>query len=186
MVHNLLSERECQELITITENKGYAKALVNIGGGNQKEIDDVRQSQRLMSEDEFFAHEIYTRLLHGSQKDSQNIYNFEEASRLNERLRFLKYTKGGFFSRHKDASFVTPNGKEKSYLTLNIYLNSPQKGGETTFSNVFSKEGERRGEVKVVPQVGMGLVFQHNILHEGSVLEEGEKYALRTDVMYEE
>lgn len=28
------------------------------------------------------------------------------------------------------------------------------------------------------------LIFQHDILHEGSILEEGRKYAIRTDVMY--
>ena len=36
------------------------------------------------------------------------------------------------------------------------------------------------------PKVGLALLFVHNIEHEGSLLEEGRKYAVRTDVMYEE
>lgn len=28
------------------------------------------------------------------------------------------------------------------------------------------------------------MVFQHDILHEGSLLIKGRKYAIRTDVMY--
>ena len=36
----------------------------------------------------------------------------------------------------------------------------------------------------VVPRAGRVLVFQHNILHEGSTLISGTKYAMRTDVMY--
>jgi hypothetical protein len=30
----------------------------------------------------------------------------------------------------------------------------------------------------------MVLVFQHDILHEGSRLKKGRKYTVRTDVMY--
>ena len=36
----------------------------------------------------------------------------------------------------------------------------------------------------VQPKVGMALVFEHAILHEGVAVEEGTKYVLRTDVMY--
>ena len=32
---------------------------------------------------------------------------------------------------------------------------------------------------------GSVLIFQHDILHEGSELLSGKKYAVRTDVMYE-
>ena len=49
-------------------------------------------------------------------------------------------------------------------------------------------------QVAVVPRAGRVLVFQHDILHEGSLLRclsptldpcrSGTKYAMRTDVMY--
>jgi hypothetical protein len=32
----------------------------------------------------------------------------------------------------------------------------------------------------------MALIFEHEILHEGSLLEGGRKYAVRTDFMYQE
>jgi len=35
-----------------------------------------------------------------------------------------------------------------------------------------------------VPHTGMVLVFEHDILHEGSKLVEGRKYTVRTDVVY--
>jgi prolyl 4-hydroxylase len=34
-----------------------------------------------------------------------------------------------------------------------------------------------------VPEAGMVLLFEHRLMHEGSLLEAGVKYAIRTDVM---
>jgi hypothetical protein len=38
--------------------------------------------------------------------------------------------------------------------------------------------------VPCVPRTGMVLVFEHELLHEGSELRKGRKYTVRTDVMY--
>ena len=35
-----------------------------------------------------------------------------------------------------------------------------------------------------VPKSGSVLVFDHELFHEGALLKEGVKYAIRTDVMY--
>jgi hypothetical protein len=37
---------------------------------------------------------------------------------------------------------------------------------------------------RVAPRRGTALLFQHMLLHEGSVVHEGVKDVLRTDVMY--
>ena len=39
-------------------------------------------------------------------------------------------------------------------------------------------------DVAVIPKIGRVLVFQHDILHEGSLLVQGTKYSMRTDIMY--
>jgi hypothetical protein len=39
-------------------------------------------------------------------------------------------------------------------------------------------------DVHIAGSPGKVLVFQHDILHAGSVVESGKKYALRTDVMF--
>lgn len=44
-------------------------------------------------------------------------------SRLNERLRFLRYEGGDYFRPHWDGCFVTPDGLEKSLYTIHLYLN---------------------------------------------------------------
>jgi hypothetical protein len=47
------------------------------------------------------------------------------------------------------------------------------RGGETRFENV-----------SVAPAPGLALVFDHYLMHEGAPVIEGQKYVLRTDVMY--
>ncbi|OSM02186.1 hypothetical protein [Magnetofaba australis] len=34
------------------------------------------------------------------------------------------------------------------------------------------------------PQAGAGVIFQHELLHQGKRVLEGVKYALRTDIIY--
>ena len=68
-------------------------------------------------------------------------------------------------------------------MTLQLYLNEGFGGGETTFFPT-GNENDKDAKVPVVPRTGMGLLFEHHIMHEGSLLVEGIKYSVRTDVMY--
>ena len=181
-IDHLLSEEECKRVIEATEKRGYATALVNVGMGKQVLMDDYRKSDRFMSDDKEFARVLLERL-RNTDLFPETMHR-KEVSCLNERLRFLRYYKGGFFGQHNDGCFVRPDGSERSYVTLQLYLNTPEKGGATTFFYVRDKEGKPLAEVPVYPQPGKALIFQHNISHEGSLLEEGVKYAMRTDVMY--
>ena len=39
--------------------------------------------------------------------------------------------------------------------------------------------------MSVQPETGSALIFDHAMTHEGALLKEGVKYAVRTDVMFE-
>ena len=173
---NVLSAAECEELIKETEDKGYEQALVNVGAGRQALISEVRNSRRCIIDSQEKAAWIWERI--------KNFVPQTWASRpvvgLNERLRFLKYCPGEYFKPHMDGSFWRPDGIERSFITIQLYLNEGFKGGNTTFmSNHDASE-----DVGVVPKIGRILVFQHDILHEGSLLVEGTKYTMRTDIMF--
>ncbi|HKX28734.1 MAG TPA: 2OG-Fe(II) oxygenase, partial [Blastocatellia bacterium] len=86
-----------------------------------------------------------------------------------------EYQAGQYFAPHSDRAFVR-NETERSWYTFMIYLNEGFKGGET----VFLVEPEK----SIRPQTGMGLLFQHPIIHAGAEVTEGVKYAIRTDLMY--
>ena len=74
-------------------------------------------------------------------------------------------------------SYRRPDGSEQSFITIQLYLNEGFEGGNTTF---FSGSEE----IGVVPKIGRVLVFQHDLPHEGSLLVQGTKYTMRTDIMY--
>jgi hypothetical protein len=96
----------------------------------------------------------------------------------NERFRFYRYDVGQAFRLHYDGSFERSTF-EASCLTFMVYLNDGFTGGETAF---YEHDGTPR--VRVAPEQGMALVFEHRQLHEGAPVESGRKYVLRTDVMY--
>jgi hypothetical protein len=54
-----------------------------------------------------------------------------------------------------------------------IYLNGGARGGETRFQHA-----------SITPAPGLALIFDHYVLHEGVRVLEGQKYVLRSDVMY--
>ena len=62
--------------------------------------------------------------------------------RLNERLRFLRYQKGMFFNPHYDGQYWTPDKKEVSYYTLQVYLSGDENEG-TSLDNLDEMTTDR-------------------------------------------
>ena len=77
-----------------------------------------------------------------------------------------------------DGVYLRDDKSEVSKITVQLYLNQSFEGGETTFL------GGANEKEAVIPKIGSVLVFEHRLLHEGSILLSGIKYAIRTDVMY--
>jgi len=180
-IDHFLSKDECQELIDKTEQVGYEQALVNIGFGNQKLIPDYRKSDRCIIDDFGMADWFWDRL-----KDFlEPKFKEKKVIGLNERMRFLRYHKGDFFKAHFDGSF--DREEQKSQVTFFLYLNDDYQGGACNFLDPGARWNDKNDKALVPcpPQAGRLLVFQHNICHEGGILDGGTKYALRTDVMYE-
>ncbi|XP_048779615.1 uncharacterized protein LOC125683004 isoform X2 [Ostrea edulis] len=176
VLYNVFTEEECKKYIKDSEKRGYELALVNTGRGSVK-APDVRNNSRNMWDSKEEANKILQRI-----KDYlPETWKRRKLVELNERLRFLRYDPGEYFKPHLDGYYMRENG-DKSYITVQIYLNEEFEGGSTTFLKSYGCED---GGEEVVPRTGSVLIFQHDILHEGSKLIKGRKYAIRTDVMYE-
>jgi hypothetical protein len=104
-------------------------------------------------------------------------------------------------SKNKDVT----NSKRapEARLTILVYLNDNFSGGQTTF---FSAKGTQTLQVtpktgtflSVLQQdgccehynhfsstcVGQVLIYNQRLLHEGSVVESGRKYVMRSDIMF--
>lgn len=213
LIHDLLTPAECQQLLAAAETAADDKwddAMINVGGGRQVLMTEYRTCGRILWDSPELVQPILKRI---SPHLPDNIVSLQNSAaitgagparrketwrltRLNERLRFLKYTRGMYFREHIDGSYVTPDGSEISFLTVHIYLNGSApddtpdeehledhekslKGGATRFF------GYIKGYHDINPQTGACLVFQHRaLMHSGEDLDQGTKYTIRTDVMY--
>eukprot|EP01006_Ploeotia_vitrea_P028514 TRINITY_DN61187_c0_g1_i1.p1 TRINITY_DN61187_c0_g1~~TRINITY_DN61187_c0_g1_i1.p1 ORF type:complete len:310 (+),score=62.95 TRINITY_DN61187_c0_g1_i1:65-931(+) len=116
-----------------------------------------------------------------------------EAMGLNEVFRICKYDPGGHFSPHYDGDFRR-NPNERSFLTFMLYLNSDYEGGTTNFlrddtQHVLQEDGHYcAAEDKIISSVkakqGMAIIFDHHVFHEGGQLKSGQKYIMRSEVMF--
>lgn len=162
-VENIYSQEECLKFVSMIE-----KDNPNLATNNPA----YRDQDRIMVDDSETANDLFVRLRpHLPEK----IDRFR-LLRLNDRLRYYRYKPGQKFAPHMD-HWYQPNDREITLLTVLVYFNDDFIGGETRFM-------EQLDEV-VKPKPGLVAVFQHKIRHEGCEVLSGNKYALRTDVIYE-
>lgn len=115
VLDNCFTEAECQTLIKMAEQSSggvWEEAMVNIGGGKQMAIKDTRDCGRIIWDDVDMVDRIWKRVVDHvpeilSLKDQPHIFGYGpmkrketlQMSRLNERMRFLKYGEGQYFRR---------------------------------------------------------------------------------------
>ncbi|KAG6861668.1 hypothetical protein C0995_013674 [Termitomyces sp. Mi166 len=108
----------------------------------------------------------------------------------NSNIRMYEYTPGQHFGgrKHYDDSVRDPMTGAKSEWTLLVYLTGFEdgvEGGETLF---YKDERGKSQEVVTAPLTrGTALLHRHGqecMLHEGSKVIKGNKYVLRSDLMF--
>lgn len=232
VIDDFMTEDECKELLALAEEHSlkqggtWERAMVNVGGGRQAMATEVRSCGRIILDSRELADRLLARLrpyfaewdMLRLERNSRLAVtgldgrrNEFTLTRLNERLRFLKYVGGEYFRPHWDGMYTTPDGSEVSLYTIHLYLNGDgeqdleevlkhQKredeghdvenpdpegkllGGATSFIFSFEEPDEA---VRIWPKTGSILVFQHNdLLHSGDSVFAGTKYTMRTDVMF--
>ncbi|KAJ6479148.1 hypothetical protein C8R45DRAFT_872956 [Mycena sanguinolenta] len=111
--------------------------------------------------------------------------------RMNERLRFLRYPKGGFFCAHVDGCYENEENGQRTFYTVQLYLPSDTSGSDESFkpagggsTRFRGEEVEHYADVEALP--GRVLVFQHDdLLHTGEKVKAGVKCTMRSDILYE-
>ncbi|CAC5390453.1 unnamed protein product [Mytilus coruscus] len=210
-LYNVLTQEECNKYIKVSEDIGYEAAKV---GKNQIVLTDIRQSSRCLWDTSEETNKIWNIIKPyipatwqnrkviglnesiertcfptmrcwwknftkpGFTAKDKNIRLTFDGFGYCFRLRFLRYDPGEYFKPHYDGRYERETG-EKSYFTIQVYLNEGYKGGSTNFLSRNRKE-----KVEFIQKLGSILVFQHDMLHEGSELISGRKYTIRTDIMY--
>ncbi|KAM0358831.1 hypothetical protein ACHAPY_004348 [Fusarium culmorum] len=210
VLDNVISPDECLELLSLAEasvprdeenQSAWKPALVSGGDGYEARAPGYRESDRIIWDQQTIVDRLWERCLQADglrgllavvphepwMKGGKWVF-----SRLNDRMRFLKYSPGQYFKPHCDGAYFYTEGPGKefeTFYTVHLYLNdsaendpsSELQGGATSF---LDRRGEKR--VDVNPKAGSVLIFQHKgLFHEGALVNRGIKYTMRTDILYE-
>lgn len=168
-VADVLTPAECRREIERIEQLGPRLAPISTGHGFV-EAPHVRNNERVMFDDPALAAELFARV-RGALPDP---LCHRRPVGANERFRCYRYQPGQRFAPHFDGAFRRDAGEE-SLLTFMLYLNDGFDGGATAFLDLG---------FGVAPRPGLALFFQHMLLHEGCLVHDGVKYAMRSDIMY--
>ncbi len=176
-VDGIFSLKECKSLIAKAESVGFEAASVRTSSGQQM-MTKVRNNDRVVFRDEALAADMLSRVI-----DFLPSLDGESPVAVDSELRFYRYVPGQKFNRHKDGSVTNEKG-ETSKLTYLVYLNQCD-GGQTVFRDYVEINGKReKEELSIEPVAGAALIFRHELWHEGSPVNSGVKYVLRSDIFY--
>lgn len=169
-LEQVLTPEACERLIERIEALGPSAAPISTARGPMMRP-DVRNNDRVMFDDPELAGHLVDAVRGRVPERLESEWTLCGA---NERLRCYRYRPGQRFAPHFDGAFHR-SGEERSLLTFLVYLNGCRAGGSTRLIDL---------ELEVQPRPGLGLVFNHHLLHEGAPVLEGVKYVVRTDLMY--
>jgi hypothetical protein len=167
-VRGLLTDDECESFIAQSELLGYAPINYD---------PNYRSNTRVIVFSEELASGLFARLT--LCKSIQTEFDGWRMCKVNPQFRFCKYTPNQLFAKHLDGCFVESES-EKSFYTINIYLNEDFDEGATRFYLTDDP-------IVIQPKTGMAVIFNHqtkSYLHDGQAVSEGCKYLLRTDLMF--
>lgn len=174
---NVLSVEACRKLVQLTEDLGYRRRWSTVGAVT-------------VFIDEEFERGIFERL-----RPFLPTRQGKEALGINRRWAVLKYGPGEYMNSHvdghvpgamRDQDTLQYNTTTRSYMSALFWLDDQVVGGETVFT--FPQGGVW---VKIPPKTGAALLFFHgnqnhmsNPMHYGGSVEAGNKYLVRSDVIY--
>ena len=179
-VDEVFSHIECLSFIELSHQYDYETADIFVNSTCQIRS-NVRNNKRVIYDDLQLAETLFSKLKYVLPEQ----LNGWKLSGLNERFRFYRYENGETFKPHWDGIYEV-NDWHSSKLTLLIYLSEDFTGGETIFyrDSGMLKPCKETQIANIKPKLGQILVFEHQQLHEGAPVLSGQKYVLRTDVMY--
>ncbi|KKK36743.1 2OG-Fe(II) oxygenase [Mesobacillus campisalis] len=162
---NVLSDEECDELISLSQNKLKRSRI-----GNTREVDDLRSSSSMFFDEG--ENELVVRI----ERRVSHIMGIPAAH--GEGLQILNYQVGQEYKAHFDFFKSVENGASNPRIsTLVMYLNDVKEGGETYFPKL---------NFSVSPQKGMAVYFEYFYdntslneltLHGGAPVIIGDKWA---------
>lgn len=155
ILDDVISPEEAKQIIELGEQRGYAESTqvkgINPDGGLTSYASTHRTSYNAWCEKECFEDETVQNVTARLGQITGIAHNFSEY------LQLLKYSPGQYYKKHHDyidLEVDRPQGTR--ILTLFLYLNSVDEGGETKFNDL---------DLVVEPKLGRALLWP-NVLSE--------------------
>ena len=192
MIDDFLDEDECDELINLAREKGLERSITHVGG--VVTINEGRTSNQtwLVQADHGIVHEITERALRLVRMESIGLH---------EQLQVVHYQEDQHYGAHLDAWPQNPKqGIKNRFLTVLLYLNHVEEGGETAFPVAGDDTSVELGAsfqvhectdvpLKVHPKKGRAVLFYNlkpplhmlgrrdlHSRHTGCPVKKGEKW----------
>lgn len=192
VLYNLFTKNECEQLIKCAEEYGFFE-LPN-------DVQNYRNNQRIINHNEKLKNVMFKRIkkhvdneITITNKCPTIATNFYTSGKwqlddLNDNFRLCKYNPSNYFKKHYDEGFHPNIKNHRSFKTCMLYLNEHFEGGETIFyfdelKHMFSFD-KNETTITLKPSMGMCIIFNQHILHEGATVLSGLKYFIRTDIFY--
>jgi hypothetical protein len=189
----MLTDVQIREIIGLKELKchhddgSHGHGDVGHGGPPEKEKDKQKEKEDKnpdKKKDPKVEHELFrankphvlpwvAELIYGNIPEI--CINGMRSCGVDENMQLYRLQEGaGVVPQHVDEDFDGPDNT-RALCSILVYLNNGYVGGETVFNSTTP-----------APRVavGGGLVFRHDILHEGLTVLSGEKYVLKTDLLF--
>lgn len=183
VLSNVFTKDECNQLIDQGEKAGFqslSKSYSPKYRNNERIINLNPTLRNIMWERiESFIEDT---LILGKTHETIHLTPLTEGTwkkyGLNERFRLCKYNPTNFFKSHYDEGYHPDPIALRTLKTCMVYLNEDFEGGET----IFYMKGLK--PIALKPKIGMCLIFNQKILHEGATVTKGLKYFIRNDIYY--
>lgn len=204
--HGVLTAEECEALRTKAEQAGMEAITGDLRECDRAEVDDVELALRVWER----IRGSVPATLHvgpgcaaGLPGDDEMLHGTWHAVSVNPHWRVCRYRGDGVghFAPHADAAFTAPGLHDRSFVTINGYLDEVPEGagGRTRFlregisphrgpDGRLGLEDESKDVLCAVrPDApGCAVVFLHGLLHDGEPLKAGAppKWIFRSEVVY--
>ncbi len=184
IIPRLFSREECEQMLAEKDRKQqFLTANINYPTY-------YRNNERQVCDDESLAQKLFDKVktylppIIETQTGIDAEQGTWQLKELNHRIRFCRYIAGQYFHRHLDGVHYR-SAQVQSKLTFMVYLNGAEdfEGGRTLF---YQNKTDTAIAAAYTPRQGDLIVFDHHIWHEGEELKSGEKFVLRSDILYEQ
>jgi len=173
-VRNLLSDYESDQIIGKGFELGFKRSTV----ADTADVDPTRTSETVWIERQ------KSKVVDRVTKRIADIIKIDEKkldmAKSAETIQLVKYQKDQYYNYHHDYGTDRPNSR---YITFLMYLNTPEKGGETAFreAHCFGRKGPlshpaKKGEAMFFYNLLPDGNADTHTLHSGTHVREGEKF----------